>query len=316
MNRRSIMLAGLLVAGCMTVPNSPVIADIPINGSRIFPESITSDAAGNIYNGSTAGTIYRAVAGGATAEPWIVPNPQNGLMSVFGVFADETHGMLWVCNNAPFGGPPPPPGTVSSLKGFDLKSGQPKASYNFPAGKPTACNDIAVARDGAVWASEISSGRIFYLPQGGNALVLFAEAQELVGIDGIAFSGDGTLYINNVRQQLFQRVNRKADGSYAGLTNLTLSDKLNGPDGLRSIGGNKFLQAEGPGGRVALIEVDGDSAKVTPIKTGLESSPGVTRVGKVGYATEGKINYLFDPALRDKDPGQFIIRAFSLPEGL
>ena len=42
-------------------------------------------------------------------------------------------------------------------------------------------------------------------------------------------------------------------------------------------------------------------------------APGVTRIGSIGYATEGKISYLFDPALRDKNPDPFIIRAFPLP---
>src|SRR6478752_1959584 len=42
-------------------------ADVRINGSRVHPESITSDAAGNIYTGSTGGTIYRATPGAATA---------------------------------------------------------------------------------------------------------------------------------------------------------------------------------------------------------------------------------------------------------
>ena len=79
------------------------------------------------------------------------------------------------------------------------------------------------------------------------------------------------------------------------------------------MGGNRFLQAEGPGGRVAVIEVNGDSATVTPVKTGLESSPGVAQVGATGYAIEGKVNYLFDAALHDKDPGLFMIRAFPLP---
>ena len=62
------------------------------------------------------------------------------------------------------------------------------------------------------------------------------------------------------------------------------------------------------------VDITGDSALITPVKSGLESSPGVTRVGNMGYATEGKINYLFDPALRDKSPDPFIIRAFPLPE--
>jgi hypothetical protein len=85
---------------------------------------------------------------------------------------------------------------------------------------------------------------------------------------------------------------------------------------LRPVGGNRFLQAEGSGGRVALVEVEGERATITPIRTGLNSSPGVTRVGGTGYATEGKIGYLIDPALRGQDPGQFHIRAFALPEGL
>jgi hypothetical protein len=93
-----------------------------------------------------------------------------------------------------------------------------------------------------------------------------------------------------------------------------LSQPVNGPDGLRPLGGNRFLQAEGPGGRVALVEMHGDSATVTPVKTGLDSSPGITRVGRVGYAPEGKIQYRMDPALRGKDPGPFMIRAFLLPE--
>ena len=164
--------------------------------------------------------------------------------------------------------------------------------------------------------SETGSGRIFHLAKGANALSTFADSPDLVGIDGLAFSGDGTLYINNVRKNLFQRVNRNADGSYAGLTALTLNDTLNGPDGLRSVGGNKFLQAEGPGGRIALIVVDGDSATVTPLKSGLNSTPGIARVGHIGYANEGKISYLFDPKLKDQSPAPFVIRAFTLPEGL
>ena len=121
------------------------------------------------------------------------------------------------------------------------------------------------------------------------------------------------MYINNVRQNTVQRVNRTGF-AYAGLTTLTLSEPVNGPDGLRPVSGNRFLQAEGPGNRVTYVDVEGDRATITPVKTGLDSSPGVTFVGTTGYATEGKINYLFDPALRDKDPGSFVIRAFPLPE--
>jgi sugar lactone lactonase YvrE len=305
------MIAGAALAACATATSAQQPADIRINGSRVYPESITSDAAGNIYVPSTGGTIYRALAGATTAEPWIAPSVENGLLSAFGVLADDRRGLLWVCNNPPFGGPPQP-GAKSSLKAFDLETGAMKASYDFPSDGPAICNDIAVAKDGTTFATDTSGGRIFALAPGSEALTVFAADPSLVGIDGIAFAEDGTMYINNVRANTMQRVDRNGQ-AFAGLTTLTLSQPVSGPDGLRPVSGNRFLQAEGQGNRVTYVDIDGDNATITPIKTGLESSPGVTRVGQIGYATEGKINYLFDPALRDKDPGEFVIRAFALP---
>lgn len=305
-----------LLAGCVSVSPSMQGAprDILIDGSRIFPESITSDAAGNIYVGSMEGAIFRATPGSTVAERWIEPSEENGLLSLFGVLADERHDLLWTCSNPnPFGGGAPSGG--SSLVAFELDSGNFHAAYPLPPG-PAACNDIAVAADGTVFATETAGGRIFALPPGAEDLELFAQGEDLVGVDGIAFAEDGRMYINNVRANLVQRVERGAGGAYAGLTDLELSEPVSGPDGLRPVGGNRFLQAEGSGGRVALITVEGDRARVTPIRTGLQSSPGVTRIGRIGYATEGKINYLIEPALQGQDPGHFYIRAFTLPEGL
>lgn len=305
----------LLLAACATTADAPAQPrDITIAGTEVFPESVTSDAAGNVYVGSGNGTIYRARAGAATAEPWVRPDAANGLRSLFGVLADDAGGVLWTCDNGDFmnRSPGQPPSRLVALR---LADGSLAARHDFPAG-PAACNDIAVDRAGNVWATETLAGRIFVLRKGSRALELFASGQDLVGVDGLAFADNGALYINNVRQHLVQRVNRKADGSYAGLTTLTLSQPVNGPDGLRPVGGNRFLQAEGPGGRVALVEVQGDRATVTPIKSGLDSSPAITRVGRIGYAPEGKIQYRMDPALRGKDPGPFVIRAFLLPEGI
>src|SRR5690606_758000 len=98
---------------------APEPHDIAIDGSRVFPESVTTDAAGNVYAGSVGGTIYRAAAGEETATAWINPDANNGLTSVFGVLADGRNGLLWVCNNPPFGAPPPP-GSKAGVKTFDL----------------------------------------------------------------------------------------------------------------------------------------------------------------------------------------------------
>jgi len=302
----------LLAVAIFAAWAAPAFADIPINGSRVHPESITSDAAGNIYTGSVGGTVYRATPGAATAEPWIRPDAANGLTSLFGVLAHDPSKTLWACNNPPFGGPPQP-GTRPSLKAFDLGTGALKATYPFPGEGAAICNDIAVGPRGMVFATDTSGGKIFTLAPGGTALTLLVADPELVGIDGIAVTGDGTVIINNVRKNTMQRVNRN-NTAFAGLVTLTLSEPVSGPDGLRWLSGNRFLQAEGTAGRVTYVDIAGDNALITPIKSGLESSPGVTRVGTTGYATEGKINYLFDPALRDKSPDPFIIRSFPMPE--
>jgi sugar lactone lactonase YvrE len=294
------------------VAAAPAPGDVTIDCSRVYPESLTSDAAGNLYNGSNGGTIYRALRGAKTAEPWIVPDAHNGLRSLFGVFADDKHGLLWACDNPNLF---KRESGTSTLRAFSLKTGQLVAKYDFPADGPAACNDVAIAKDGTLWATETLAGRIFVLKPHANALELFAKSAELVGIDGIAIAGDGKIYINNVRKQLFQRVERKADGSFDHLTTLATSLPLNGPDGLRALGGNRFIQGEGPGGRVALVDVKGDTAEITPVATGLDGPVGVTVVGRTAYAIEGKIEYMMDPKLKDKSPDPFVIRAFRLAAG-
>lgn len=309
--RLGLALGAALIAMTAVGAKAPP-ANVTINGSRVFPESLTSDAAGNVYNGSNAGTIYRALKGAKTAEPWIAPDAHNGLRSLFGVFADDAHGLLWACDNPNIF--KRETGT-STLRAFSLKTGQLSAKYDFPTDVPAACNDVAIARDGTLWATETLAGRIFVLKPHANELELYAKSADLVGIDGIAIAGDGSLYINNVRKQLFQRVERKTDGSFDKLTTLTTSLPLNGPDGLRALGGNRFIQGEGPGGRVALVEVSGDTATVTPIANGLDGPVGVTVVGRTAYALEGKIGYMFDPKLKDKSPDPFVIHAIPLPGG-
>lgn len=313
--RKGTILAALAgataLSGCASMPDAGP-DEILIAGEDVFPESMTSDARGNIYVSSNGGTIYRAEPGADEAMPWVVPDSENGLQSLFGVLVDEPRGLLWTCSNPPFGGPPDPDAAPTAVKALALGSGELWGSWDFPEGKPATCNDLAVAADGAVYATEITSGRLFVLPDGGNALQLFAEGAELVGVDGIAFGEGGTMYVNNVQQNLVQRVDRNADGSYAGLTDLELSQPVEGPDALRPLGGNRFLQSEGGSGRIALIEIEGDRATVRTITDQFDSVAAVTHVGDTGYSAEGKIAYRFDPELQGQDPGAFTIEAFPL----
>lgn len=305
----AVLAAG--AALCSSALAQRVPGDIRIADTRVYPESVTSTADGTVYAGSLKGNVYRAAPDSETAEAWIRASEANGILTVFGVLADEARGTLWLCSVPnPFGAERS--AGITSLKAFDLETGELEASHAFPPPVSALCNDIAVGPDGTAYATDTNEGRIFALAPGADALTLLANDDALVGVDGIAFDADGTLYVNNVRSNEMLRVERDAEGDVTGLTSLELSHELGGPDGLRHIDGNRFLQAEGMAGRVAIVTIDGDRAELDVLDDSFMSSPGATPVGDTAYVLESRIEYLTNPDLEGEDPGEFVIHAVPL----
>ena len=313
-------VAALVLGACAAEPEaqsdgaaSEIIPEILMNGERLFPESITSDAAGNIYIGSNPGVIYRARRGAETAEEWAVPSADNGLQSVFGVLADDARGLLWVCSNPNTLVQPPQTGPAS-LKAFTLDDGMLHASYDFPADAgPSLCNDMAIADNGDIYASDTTGGRVFKLTDGGETLEIFAADEEFATIDGIAIAEDGTIYINAIQRNTLVRVNVDAGGNFTDSTVLTLSREVAGPDGLRPLGGNRFLQSEGNSGLITVVTIDGDNAEIETIAEGIDYASSVTEVDGRAFYPEGKLSYLFDPNKQMEDPGEFRVRNVAIP---
>jgi hypothetical protein len=301
----------VLLATCASAASRRPAVDVLIDDTGVYPESITSMSDGTLINGSVKGIVYRAKGSEARATPWIRSTPENGMLSVLGVLADERSKTLWLCSAAmPVPGAPPAAGKASALMAFDLGSGKPRNSYPLPPPN-SACNDIAIDKDGTVYATDTPNGRLFKVAKGSKSLELYAQDDKLKGVDGIAFGADGTLYVNIVSRGALVRVDRKADKGFAGLTELTLSQAVKGPDGFRPIAGNRFLLAEGTGGRIDEVTIDGDRAQIKVLREGMNSPPGVTLVGNTAFAVEGKIGYLIDPKLRGQDPGAF--KAYAIP---
>ncbi|MBO9669875.1 MAG: SMP-30/gluconolactonase/LRE family protein [Sphingobium sp.] len=281
--------------------------DVTIDDTKVFTESISADAAGNLYAGSTKGIVFRAAPGSDKAVAWIRPDGTNKIKMLLGVVAHDASNTLWVCSIPGFGGPPAP-GTESAAVAFDLKTGAFKARYVLP-GPNATCNDITVGQYGKVYIAETSGGRIFSIAPDAKDVKLEVQDAQLNGIDGIAFTADNILYANNTRANTFFRVNRDGSGNYQSLTKLNLSMDLKGPDGLRLYKGNQLLQAETGNNRIALLTVNGDNVDVKPLGGSFQGPASVTHIGDTAYSVSGMINYMFDPALRDKDPGPFIIKA-------
>ncbi len=302
--------SAVIAVTCSVACAAKPLPDVTIADTNVYPESISSTSDGTLFSGSVKGIIYRATPGSSEAEGWITPSEQNGLLSVFGVLADERSGTLWVCSTPSPLRDPPSVGT-SSVIAFDLKSGNLKGAYALPA-PASVCNDIAVARDGTAFASDTLNGRILKLPRGGKALDVFVEDVRLKGIDGLVFDTDGTLYVNIVTKGLILRIDRSKDGSAGSLFHVMTSEPLRGPDGFRLVRRNTFLLAEGNGGRIDELTIDADKASIRVLRDGLNSPTAVTLIGKTVYANEGKIGYLIDPKLKGQDPGPFVLHAVPL----
>lgn len=294
-----------IVLGLAAVPAAA--KDVTIPQARAFTESISGDAAGNLYAGSSQGIVFRATPGSVTAAPWIKPDETNKIKQLLGVVAHDATNTLWVCSIPGFGGPPQP-GAESAAVAFDLKTGAFKARYVLP-GPNATCNDITVGQHGKVYIAETSGGRIFSIAPDAKEAKLEVQDAALNGVDGIAFTADNVLYVNNTRANTVLRVNRDANGNYQSLTKLNVSKELKGPDGLRLYKGNQLLQAETGNNRIALLTINGDNVDVRVLDDKFQGPASVTHIGDTAYAVSGMINYLFDPALRDKDPGPFVMRA-------
>ncbi len=303
--RLAAAVAGLGLAWA-AAPASSAPAAIIIDDKDVFPESLTATRAGDLIIGSSAkGAIYRARAGASTAKLWIDPSASN-IAALLGVFADDRSHTLYACSVARGAAPDKADG-LSALRTFDLETGAAKAAYPLPGGAKALCNDIAVAANGTAYVSETLGGRILRLKAGASGLEVWLADPALAGVDGIAMGGDGAVYVNTVSTGRMFRVAVSPNGAAGALTELQPSVKLGGPDGLRSIGGLRFLQAENREGRVSVVTVSGDKATVAALKTG---EPWVTSavLTKSGvWAINAKFGYQRDPALKDQDPNPFTV---------
>jgi sugar lactone lactonase YvrE len=284
--------------------------EITLPGTRVFPESITSTADGTLIVGSLGhGNVMRIAPGKTTAEEWIKPGT-NGLNSILGVYADQKNKLLWICSNK-LG----PTGEATAVKTFDLKTGAPKNSYVLP-GDGTLCNDIAVGTDSTAYVTDTRQGSVDMLKPGSSALEIAAKDTLLAGADGLAFGNTTTLYVNSVTAGKILRLTLGPDGKSTGIVDLTLPRKLDRPDGMRAIGKQRLLLAENSGTMsiVTFVGTDMQTVELKTLKEGMASTPGVTATKGMAWVVEGKLNFMQDPALRDKEPGTFKMYAVPLPK--
>jgi streptogramin lyase len=295
-------VAGCTIAiflGLFTPLLAAAFDHVTLPGNRPYPESVTSTAAGTLYTGSfAAGGIFRVPPNTAEAQVWISPGAFE-TRSILGVLADEKSGTLWACSNdlSALGVAGPSKVKGSWLKGFDLQTGAGKISARFP-GKKNFCNDIAVDRDGGVYVTNSFQPEILKLNPATQKLDVWLKNQQFdppdggMGLDGIAFSADGDLYVDTFSEAKLFRIDMKG-GKPGAVTQIEPSQSLQLTDALRPLGGDAFLLIEGVG-RLDRVTIDGNEATIETLKEGLNGPTGVTRVGDKAWVSEGQLKHLFD----------------------
>jgi sugar lactone lactonase YvrE len=298
----SCAIAALITAGPARA------ADVVVPGTTDFPESMTASADGTLFFSSFGnGRVWRAKPGETQASEFI-KSGSNGLSSALGVLADDKSNTLYVCSDDfSAAGIKIPGGTATSLKLFDLKTGEAKGSIPTP-GSPTLCNDIVVANDGTAYVSDSFSGQILRLKPGANAFEVWTQdprwkVEGKAQLDGIAMLADGAIYTNIFEGDGLYRIPVNADGSAGAITKLQTSRPLYHSDGLRAFGPNKLIMVEGETkGNLDLITIDGDNAKIETIKDGFDGPVSLVQVGDQIYVLDVPLRYLLGPEAQAKKP--------------
>lgn len=289
--KASLLKRLLLGAACAAAAATAHASDrILLEGDGVYPESITATKAGDLIIGAAGtGAVYRVKAGTTTAEVWLKPE-STGMSAIFGVFAHEASNTLYVCSISPRGKPVQP--ELSALRTFDLKTGKAKATYPMPGPDKATCNDLDIDRNGTAFIADTGQGQVLRLKKGAKALEIWIKDEALAGADGVALADDGTVYVNSVSQSRLFSIAQMKDGSAGPLVELKPSLKLSRPDGMRALGGTRFLMSENtrPEGRITEVTVKGDQAEMRV----LGAFPGATSMVLVGdkvWVTDAKFAY-------------------------
>jgi hypothetical protein len=88
------------------------------------------------------------------------------------------------------------------------------------------CNDIAVASDGTVYATESFNNRIHRLRPDATALDMWITDPKLVAVDGVALLADGAVYVNTFFSGEIFRIPVNGDGSAGALVKIEASMPL------------------------------------------------------------------------------------------
>ena len=201
---------------------------------NFFPEGITISENGDIYIGSLKENKIVKFSNGKKDFEEFIPSESNNLLSVIGILADDRNKALWACSSNPGVTNYPSENPVTSLKVFDLITGNPLGSYELPNGG--FCNDIAKDSKDNIYITDSFNPRILRLNKSKGRLETWFENDSFKGegfnLNGITFM-DNHIYTVKMNSGELFKIKVKENGAPSNFSKITLPRPLNAPDGIK-----------------------------------------------------------------------------------
>ena len=173
----------------------PRTADAPVSfrlaDPRLVPEGIAWDAARKRF---LVGSIAqrKIVAVDRRGKTRDFTRPEDKLDSVLGLAVDGRRRLLYAVSTNGFEDSARDDRRNAILI-YDLGRGRRIARHDVA--EALQLNDVAVAADGTLYATDSAAGSIFRMRPGERHLTLFGTAGAARGANGIAVAPDGTVYV-------------------------------------------------------------------------------------------------------------------------
>lgn len=171
------------------------------------------------------------------------------------------------------------------------------------------CNDIAVAKNGAIYVTDAGNAQILRLSNG--AIEVWAGTgpfgDRAAVLDGIAVPGNRVI-VNTLKTNRLIAVEVRKDGTAGAVTGIVLEKPLDSPDGMRAIDDQTLIIGENRRpGRVVAVTINGARATLHELATELrDGSVAVTKAAS-------DLWYVAPYAFEKSDPDRFRAHRIALP---
>jgi len=178
-----------LAADEVRTPNAPVA--FRLNEARLLPEGIAFDPVGKrYYLGSMAQRKVVVTDGRGPARDF--SQPADKLDTVLGLTVDAPGRALFAVSTNGFEDSAKIERRNAVLR-YDLRNGRLVSRHDAPAAKQL--NDVAVAPDGTLYATDSEASSLFRMRPGESVLTPFGTPAAARGANGIAAAPNGALFV-------------------------------------------------------------------------------------------------------------------------